>query len=127
MHAFTESIGIPIRPYLAWLKVQRATFAIVSGEPLARAAPFAGFSDAAHMSRSFRRMLGMPPSVLMRARQPADPSFPRKARTQARAPGAGGIRGAARRGEAHFVEQWVTFPRLVLGGGFARAWRQAGR
>jgi hypothetical protein len=22
-----------------------------------------------------------------------------------------------------FVEQWVTFPRFVLGGGFARAWR----
>lgn len=26
-----------------------------------------------------------------------------------------------------FVEQWVTFPRFVLSGGFARAWRQAGR
>jgi hypothetical protein len=26
-----------------------------------------------------------------------------------------------------FVEQWVTFPRYVLGGGFARAWREAGR
>jgi hypothetical protein len=25
-----------------------------------------------------------------------------------------------------FVEQWVTFPRYVLGGGFARAWRAAG-
>jgi hypothetical protein len=22
-----------------------------------------------------------------------------------------------------FVEQWVTFPRFVLSGGFARAWR----
>jgi len=25
-----------------------------------------------------------------------------------------------------FVEQWITFPRFVLGGGFARAWRAAG-
>ena len=25
-----------------------------------------------------------------------------------------------------FGEQWVTFPRYVLTGGFARAWRQAG-
>ncbi len=25
-----------------------------------------------------------------------------------------------------FVEQWVTFPRYVLGGGFAHAWREAG-
>lgn len=24
------------------------------------------------------------------------------------------------------VEQWVTFPRYVLGGGFSRAWREAG-
>jgi hypothetical protein len=24
-----------------------------------------------------------------------------------------------------FVEQWVTFPRFVLGGGFARAWRRS--
>jgi hypothetical protein len=26
-----------------------------------------------------------------------------------------------------FVEQWVTFPRFVLSGGWARAWRQAKR
>jgi hypothetical protein len=26
-----------------------------------------------------------------------------------------------------FLEQWVTFPRFVLSGGFARAWREAGR
>lgn len=25
-----------------------------------------------------------------------------------------------------FVEQWVTFPRYVLGGGFSRAWRAGG-
>ncbi|ADO70555.1 hypothetical protein [Stigmatella aurantiaca] len=25
-----------------------------------------------------------------------------------------------------FAEQWVTFPRFVLSGGFARAWRSAG-
>ena len=25
-----------------------------------------------------------------------------------------------------FLEQWVTFPRYVLSGGFARAWREAG-
>jgi hypothetical protein len=26
-----------------------------------------------------------------------------------------------------FVEQWVTFPRYLLSGGFARAWRDAGQ
>jgi AraC-like DNA-binding protein len=65
MHAFTESIGVPLRPYIAWLKLQRAAGAIVSGIPLSQAAAVAGFADAAHMSRTFRRMFGMPPSSLV--------------------------------------------------------------
>jgi AraC-like DNA-binding protein len=64
MHAFTASIGTPLRPYLKWLRLQRAAAAIVSGLTLAEAAQQAGFSDAAHMARTFRRMLGMPPSAL---------------------------------------------------------------
>lgn len=64
MHAFTQSIGIPLRPYLQWLKVQRAAAAIVSGVPLTEAAHAAGFADAAHMSRMFRRMFGASPSAL---------------------------------------------------------------
>jgi AraC-like DNA-binding protein len=64
MHVFTESIGIPLRPYLGWLRVQRAAMSIVSGSSLTDAAHLAGFSDAAHMSRTFRRMLGTAPSLL---------------------------------------------------------------
>jgi AraC-like DNA-binding protein len=64
MHAFTESVGIPLRPYLAWLRLQRAAGAIVSGMALSQAALSAGFSDAAHMGRTFRRMFGAPPSSL---------------------------------------------------------------
>lgn len=65
MHAFTASVGLPLRPYLAWLRLQRAAAALVGGAALADAAAVAGFSDAAHMSRMFRRMLGMPPSALL--------------------------------------------------------------
>src|SRR5690606_10289226 len=64
MHVFTESLGIPLRPYLAWVRLQRAAAAIVSGVPLAQAALAAGFADSAHMSRAFRSMLGLPPSAL---------------------------------------------------------------
>jgi AraC-like DNA-binding protein len=65
MHVFTESIGIPLRPYLSWLRLQRAAAAIVSGKAsLTEAAHEAGFADAAHMSRSFKRALGVAPSVL---------------------------------------------------------------
>lgn len=64
MHAFTASIGLPLRPYLAWLRVQRAAGAIVAGAPLAQAALAAGFADNAHMTRTFKRMLGVTPSAL---------------------------------------------------------------
>jgi transcriptional regulator GlxA family with amidase domain len=64
MHTFTESIGIPLRPYLAWLRLQRAAGEITRGTPLSSAAAASGFSDAAHMSRTFRRMLGIAPSEL---------------------------------------------------------------
>jgi len=65
MHAFTESIGVPLRPYLQqWLKLQRAAGGIASGMSLAAAAQAAGFADSAHMSRTFRRMLGATPSAL---------------------------------------------------------------
>jgi len=65
-HAFRESVGIPPRLYVLWLKLQRAALSIVSGESLVRAAALAGFSDAAHMTRTFRRMFGMAPSALRR-------------------------------------------------------------
>jgi transcriptional regulator GlxA family with amidase domain len=64
MHVFTTSVGTPLRPYLAWLRVQRAAMAIISGNSLTDAAHTAGFSDAAHMSRTFTRMLGIAPSLL---------------------------------------------------------------
>ncbi|HEX4462935.1 MAG TPA: helix-turn-helix domain-containing protein, partial [Polyangia bacterium] len=70
MHVFTESVGIPLRPYVLWLKLQRAAAAIAGRLPLARAASAAGFADAAHMSRTFRRMLGLSPSALRPPRAP---------------------------------------------------------
>ena len=78
MHSFTTSIGIPLRPYLAWLKFQRAAGAIVTGTPLGRAAHAAGFADAAHMARTFRRMFGVSPSSLRQrlTHQPVGSSAP---------------------------------------------------
>lgn len=69
MHVFTESVGIPLRPYLAWLKLQRAVSAIVGGRTLSQAALAAGFSDSAHMSRAFARMLGIRPRELLQSVQ----------------------------------------------------------
>lgn len=70
MHVFTESVGVPLRPYLLWLKLQRAATSIVNGVGLSEAAVEAGFADAAHMSRTFKRMFGMTPSALQRRSRP---------------------------------------------------------
>ncbi len=68
-HAFTESLGVSLRTFLLWRKVQLAVIRIASGDPLAKAAADAGFADAAHMSRTFRRMFGTTPSDLRRQSQ----------------------------------------------------------
>ncbi|WP_338863566.1 AraC family transcriptional regulator [Myxococcus stipitatus] len=69
MHVFTESTGVPLRPYLLWLKLQRSAGAIAAGRSLGEAAHAAGFSDAAHLTRTFRRMFGTAPSLLQRRSQ----------------------------------------------------------
>jgi AraC-like DNA-binding protein len=64
MHVFTESMGVPLRPYILWLRLQRACCDLMAGASVTAAAHSAGFSDAAHLTRTFRRMLGMTPTGL---------------------------------------------------------------
>jgi AraC-like DNA-binding protein len=64
MHAFTESVGTPLRPYILWLRLQLASRELVAGTNITETAHRAGFSDGAHLSRTFRRMLGTTPSEI---------------------------------------------------------------
>jgi AraC-like DNA-binding protein len=64
MHVFTESVGVPLRPYILWLRLQRAACDMMDGASVTSAAHNAGFSDGAHLTRTFRRMLGMTPRDL---------------------------------------------------------------
>jgi AraC-like DNA-binding protein len=79
---FRRDIGIPLRRYLLWLRLIDAIEALPRDANLTQAAHDAGFSDSAHLSRTFRRMFGMPPSALQSERveihdfaagSPADP------------------------------------------------------
>jgi AraC-like DNA-binding protein len=58
MHLFTASVGIPLRPYILWLRLQCAAGELARGRSVADAAHTAGFADGAHFTRTFRRMLG---------------------------------------------------------------------
>jgi len=70
MHLFTESTGVPVRPFVLWLRLQSAACDLLNGASVTSAAHAAGFSDAAHLTRTFRRMLGTTPrQIALRSRQ----------------------------------------------------------
>lgn len=64
-HLFREQVGLPFSRYMLWRKLTRAMLAIGSERTIADAAQAADFADAAHLTRTFYQMVGMPPSVLM--------------------------------------------------------------
>lgn len=63
-HLFREQTGLSIKRYLLWAKIRRTVQLLGSGRPLTEIALAGGFTDAAHMSRTFQRYFGLPPSFL---------------------------------------------------------------
>ena len=65
-HLFKLQLGLPFRRYLLWRKMTRAMVAIARERTLGAAAQAGDFADAAHLTRTFYQMFGLPPSVMMR-------------------------------------------------------------
>lgn len=63
-HLFSSEIGLPFRPYIRWLRLQRAIELVAAGSTLTDAAHGAGFTDSSHLNRVCRRMFGSAPSTL---------------------------------------------------------------
>ncbi len=63
-HLFRAQTGLAIRRYVLWLRLADAVQKMTSGVSLTVAAHAAGFADSAHLSRTFRRMFGLMPSLL---------------------------------------------------------------
>ncbi len=61
-HLFVEETGMALRPYILWRRFLSAWELVAAGGSLSAAAHAAGFADAAHLSRTSRRMFGFPPS-----------------------------------------------------------------
>lgn len=66
-HLFVEETGMALRPYILWRRFVRVWELLAAGESLSTAAHAAGFADAAHLTRTSRRMFGFPPSALQLA------------------------------------------------------------
>ena len=65
-HLFKEEVGLPFRRYMLWRKVTRAMLAIGKERTIAAAAHEGDFADAAHLTRTFCQIFGIPPSVMLR-------------------------------------------------------------
>jgi AraC-like DNA-binding protein len=64
-HLFSEVVGLPFRRYVLWARVKRVVRLVGQGANLTDAAIAAGFSDQAHLSRTFRDMVGLRPSDVL--------------------------------------------------------------
>lgn len=66
-HLFVQETGSTFRAYVLWLRLNVAIEEAMAGRSWTDAAHAAGFADSAHLSRTFRRMLGLNPSALAAA------------------------------------------------------------
>ncbi|MFF3482296.1 AraC family transcriptional regulator [Streptomyces sp. NPDC002701] len=71
LRAFRTSMGIPPYAWLAQYRVNRARCLLESGHRPAEAAALVGFADQAHLTRWFRRVLGVTPAAYRNSVQDA--------------------------------------------------------
>ncbi|THJ36136.1 helix-turn-helix transcriptional regulator [Lampropedia aestuarii] len=61
-HVFVAEVGMPLRSYALWQRYRLALKNLESGTGLSHIASESGFADAAHMTNTFMKYLGFPPS-----------------------------------------------------------------
>lgn len=71
---FKATTGQTFRGYKQWAGLQFAARGMMRGDTVRAAAMDAGFSDTAHLSRTFRQIFGLTPSVAIAALAPANPA-----------------------------------------------------
>ena len=59
LHLFRQELGVSWRPYLLWRRMNCAIQAMVNDTSATDAAHLSGFSDSAHLSRTFKSTFGM--------------------------------------------------------------------
>jgi AraC-like DNA-binding protein len=73
-HLFREQVGVPVRNYLLWRRLVYALSRLQQGQSITTAAYESGFSDGAHLCRSFRNVFGAMPTDLQVERLQTDAS-----------------------------------------------------
>ena len=68
LRAFRAATGLPPHAYLNQQRVRRARRLLDDGLPAATVAAQIGFADQAHLTRHFKRVVGVPPAAYQRER-----------------------------------------------------------
>jgi AraC-like DNA-binding protein len=68
LRAFRAQTGLPPHAYLNQLRVRRARTLLDQGVTPAQVAMTTGFADQAHLTRHFKRVVGVPPGAYQRER-----------------------------------------------------------
>lgn len=71
VRAFRAETGLPPHAYLNQVRVRRARRLLDRGLAPAEVAAHTGFADQAHLTRHFKRVVGVPPGAYQRERLPA--------------------------------------------------------
>jgi AraC-like DNA-binding protein len=69
LRAFRDAYGLPPHAWLTEQRVRRAQRLLAAGVPAAEAAVDVGFTDQSHLTRHFRRIVGVPPGAYGRGRK----------------------------------------------------------
>ncbi len=67
LRLFRQQTGLPPHAYLTQVRVRRARSLLRAGVPIAETALQVGFTDQSHLSRHFKRTVGVPPGQYARA------------------------------------------------------------
>jgi AraC-like DNA-binding protein len=67
LRLFRQQTGLPPHTYLTQVRVRRARSLLRAGVPIAETALQVGFTDQSHLSRHFKRTVGVPPGQYARA------------------------------------------------------------
>jgi AraC-like DNA-binding protein len=68
IRVFHRAVGVPLHRYVTLVRIRHAESLLRAGVPIAEAAGSAGFYDQSHLSRYFRRILGVTPGQYQKAR-----------------------------------------------------------
>jgi AraC-like DNA-binding protein len=76
LRVFRSEVGLPPHAYLTYVRVRQAQRLLLADLPIADVAAQTGFADQSHLTRHFKRIVGVPPGHYRQNRKNVQDSIP---------------------------------------------------